>query len=106
MKKRIHFIDERQDLLCLDVEVDDGGIGSVVGVAGSCGRTLRAVYVGHAVDLSDCHPGYPLPLADPYDDFRVWNTRYVVDRVEELAEEHSPAWRKGYATAMGIAKNY
>ena len=82
-RKRIKFVDEGQDVLWLDVETcSDTGIGKVTDMNLVSG-TLRKIYVGQVVDLSDIHVGFACPLADPMDSFRVWATMYEVDEVED-----------------------
>lgn len=84
MTARIILDTQTSGLRWLVATYAENGVGTVVGVNPGCSHALAEVYRGQVVDISDCHPGLALPLADPYENYELWNSRHIIDRIQLL----------------------
>lgn len=80
---RFHLKDEGQDLLFIDVESEDGEMGSVVGV--NDGSAYPECYRDKAVDFDDVKVGDNFNCADPMNGFTVFESRWIIESIEIIS---------------------
>jgi len=85
---RIHLEEKHQDLIYIDVQVGDFGIGTIIAINKMCSPMVANVYADKAFNLKDNPVGKTFNYADPFDGFNVKTNSWAVDSIEELGKTY------------------
>ncbi|MDI3319156.1 hypothetical protein [Pinibacter soli] len=82
IKTRVHFFDNGQDLLWIDIVGMEPGV--IKKVSPACSKVVANIYLGKVVHIPGAKIGRGLSIADPWNDFKVFRTSHIVSAIKEL----------------------
>lgn len=86
----ITFEDFGQDMTHLSVEVKNT-LGIIKSVSAFCSPLVVQFFINSGVDMSRLEVGGKFEMSSPYNDSKVFTTRWIIKSIEEVAEKGGEA---------------